>query len=307
MKGERMGKKDIIDKKIEKNNDVFADIFNTLLFKEEVIRPEKLKPGVTNVIVEDKEADKDRYRDECKLYEESSLVVVSLGIENQTEKDNLMPLRVMGYDYGEYLGQIINVKKTKLPYLYPSITLVLNFSDTRWRRPRSLKECIRYNKKLWPYVNDYKIYVVDMNFLSDEEIRKFKSDLGGILKILKDIREDKFEPSKYNYKFAHPDDAYKFISTYLKDERLEKAINDMKEESKEKEETTVCEAFDKLINEGIEKGRKQGIQEGIQQGIQEGIISTLKDMVATGDITMETAAKQMKVTVEEFENIIKED
>ncbi len=198
-----MGKKDIIDKKIEKNNDVFADVFNTLLFKEEVIRPEKLKPGVTNVIAEAKEGDKEHYRDECKLYEDSSLVVVSLGIENQTKKNNLMPVRVMGYDYGEYLGQIINVKKTKLPYLYPSITLVLNYSDTRWRKPRSLKECIRYNEKLWPYVNDYKMYVVDMNFLSDEEIKSFKSDLGGILKILKDIREDKFEPSKYDYQFDH--------------------------------------------------------------------------------------------------------
>ncbi len=56
---------------------------------------------------------------------------------------------------------------------------------------------------------------------------------------------------------------------------------------KEKEEPTVCEAFDKLINEGI--------------------ISMLKDMIASGDITMEIAAKQMKVTVEEFENMIKEE
>ncbi len=64
-----MGKKDTVSKKIERNNDVFADIFNTLLFKKEVIQSQKLKPGVTNVLVETKKGDK------------------SLGLENQTEKD----------------------------------------------------------------------------------------------------------------------------------------------------------------------------------------------------------------------------
>lgn len=286
-----MGEKDTIDKKIEKNNDVFADIFNTLLFKEEVIKPQQLKPGVTNVVVEVKDGVENRYRDECKLYEDSSLVVVSLGIENQTKKDNLMPVRVMGYDYGEYLGQLINVKNVKLPYLYPSITLILNYSDTRWGKPRSLKECIRYNEKLWPYVNDYKMYVVDMNFLSDEEIGSFKSDLRGILTLLKDIREGKLEPTKYDFSFDHPEDAYRFISTYLQDERLEEIVYSSAEKEG-KENGTVCKAFDDLINKGHE------------EGLKEGKISMLKQLIDSGVVSMEEGAKQMGVTRDEFESMM---
>ena len=280
MKGERMGKKDTVSKKIERNNDVFADIFNTLLFKKEVIQSQKLKPGVTNVLVETKKGDK------------------SLGLENQTEKDNLMPVRVMGYDYGEYLGQISNVGSVKLPYLYPSITLVLNFSDTRWEKPESLKECIRYNEVLWPYISDYKMHVVDMNFLTDEEIGNFKSDLRGIFTLLKDIREGKFEPTKYDFCFKHPDDAYKFISVYLQDDRLEEVIHNA--EKKERKGTTMCEAFDKLINEGIERGIERGIKQGIKTGREEGRISMLKQLIDSGTITTEIAAEQMGVTGEKL-------
>lgn len=125
--------------------------------------------------------------------------------------------------------------------------------------------------------------MIDINFLTDKEITEFSSDLRGIFKVLKDIREEKFEPAKYNFKFKHPADAYSFISTYLQDERLEMATHNM--ENEEKEKINMCEAFDKLINDGIEQGT----------------VNTLILLVKDGTITVEKAASMASLTKTEFE------
>lgn len=40
-----MGKKDLAEKKLEDYNDVFADIFNTLLFGRKLLDPQRLREG----------------------------------------------------------------------------------------------------------------------------------------------------------------------------------------------------------------------------------------------------------------------
>ena len=315
-------KKDKAAKRLEIHNDVFADVFNTLLFKEKIIQPDELKPGVTNVLIHSKTdrqdnasedkvngvitehstelptdflglEDKEGFRDVCKIYDNKALSIVSLGIENQSVKDNLMPLRVMMYDLGEYLAQVANIKSKRLPYLHGAITVVLNFSDRRWNKPKSLKDCIRRDRRLEPYISDYKIHVIDVNFLSDEEIDCLSSDLRGILRVLKDIREEKFEPAKYKFAFKHQEDAYGFISAYLDDDRFYKAIKKLKiEKSISKTEgtgeNTMCEALDKLINEGEERG------------IERGTSQTLFRLVISKNLTVDVAAKDMGVSNEEF-------
>ena len=47
---------------------------------------------------------------------------------------------------------------------------------------------------------------------------------------------------------------------------------------------------------GIEKGRKEGRKEGRE----EGIISTFKELVKDGTLTIEAAAKKMGVSVDDF-------
>lgn len=311
-------KKDKAAKRLEIHNDVFADVFNTLLFKEKIIQPDELKPGVTNVLVhsktdrqdnisEDKAdsvvadhstefptdfldlKDKEGFRDVCKIYDNKALSIVSLGIENQSVKDNLMPLRVMMYDLGEYLAQVANLKSKQLPYLHGAITVVLNFSERRWNKPKSLMDCIRHDKRIEPFISDYKIHVIDVNFLSYEEIDCLTSDLRGILRVLKDIREDKFEPVKYKFAFKHQEDAYGFISAYLDDDRFYKAIKKLKIENNISKtegigEHTMCEALDRLINEGEERGK----------------IKSLMELVSDGTITLEKALTKVDITKEQF-------
>lgn len=61
-----------------------------------------------------------------------------VGLENQTEADPDMTLRVMGYDGAEYRAQLLADNSVK--NRYPVVTLVLYFGyEKRWNKPRRLK------------------------------------------------------------------------------------------------------------------------------------------------------------------------
>lgn len=131
-----MGKPDQHEKRLEEYNDVFADIYNTLVFKSEVLDENKLMAGPTESI-NDLDTDDllEQRRDVYKHYGELEpvsklycskesnvhLKLANFGIENQTTIDALMPLRTMSYDLGSYRQQINDnstlakkYKKTKL-------------------------------------------------------------------------------------------------------------------------------------------------------------------------------------------------
>jgi predicted transposase/invertase (TIGR01784 family) len=71
-------------------------------------------------------------------------------------------------------------------------------------------------------------------------------------------------------------------------------VVDETKENKEKRVEYMSYMMDMLRSEerGIEKGRKEGREEGI--------ISTFKELVKDGTLTIETAAKKMGVSVDDF-------
>lgn len=70
----------------------------------------------------------EQLRDTLKEYRDAeSYVIAAYGIENQSGYGAAMPIRVMGYDYGNYRRQLLAEKK----WLHPVVTIVLNFS-VKW-------------------------------------------------------------------------------------------------------------------------------------------------------------------------------
>ena len=123
--------------------------------------------------------------------------------------------------------------------------------------------------------------------------------------MLKYVREDKFEPERYKFAFKHQEEAYRFISTYLDDNRFIKVIHELKLQNNrgEKERTgenTMCEALDKLINEGEKRGEERGEKRGMECGIERGTLQTLMSLVDDGSITVEKALTKVDMTEEEF-------
>ena len=131
-----MGQKDLTEKLLEDYEDVFSDIFNVLVFENNVIKQQYLRAGAIESIYKAENGNyRDQFRDVLKEYTDSCLLeIASLGIENQSTLDNYISVRVMGYDYVKYRSQI---DREKYPLL-PVLTIVLNFSDVQWNAAKSL-------------------------------------------------------------------------------------------------------------------------------------------------------------------------
>ena len=92
-----MAEKDLAEKKLEDYGDVFADIYNTLLFGKQLLVPEQLFAGSTESIYKSaKDQWKEQRRDTVKEYMNCvNLTIATLGIENQSTIDENEPIRVM--------------------------------------------------------------------------------------------------------------------------------------------------------------------------------------------------------------------
>ena len=185
-----MGQKDITQKNFEAYNDVFSDIVNGTLFDgREVIKPEALVDAIAKSqykaddnVIHEQERDVAKYWTDKNCYIRLAL----LGFENQLAIDMDMPLRVMGYDGSSYRDEMNNDeivideatgKKHKIRHeRYPVVTIVLYFGKVPWKKPLRLYDVLKISDELKPFVNDYKINLIDVPRLTGEQVEKFTSD-----------------------------------------------------------------------------------------------------------------------------------
>ena len=117
-----MGRKDIITKEYMEDTEVFADVFNHMIYKgEKVIDPKNLKElDTANVIIpygaDGAEVPYQKYRDVFKILcamEDENAVYLLLGVENQSNVHYAMPVKNMVYDSLEYAAQVQKVEIKK--------------------------------------------------------------------------------------------------------------------------------------------------------------------------------------------------
>ncbi|MCB6141677.1 Rpn family recombination-promoting nuclease/putative transposase [Lachnospira pectinoschiza] len=169
-----MGIKDLTEKILEDYNDIFADIVNVLVFKgKQRIKPETLvNTGVHSQYKNDKNGVlHEQERDVAKYWMNGKVRIALCGLENQTAVEPKMPLRVFGYEGASYRGQL--EEKSAVPV----ITLVLYFGNEHWRAEKHLKDLLDIPEGMEEYVNDLKINVFEIAWLTDEQISMFKSDM----------------------------------------------------------------------------------------------------------------------------------
>jgi len=163
-------------------------------------------------------------------------------------------------------------------------------------------------QKLRSLSGDYRVQLIPMRFIAEEDLEKMDSDLKYVLGIMKCTRsEKKYEAyiRKNREYFSHiPRSAADVIDvcTNIRDimSCLEFTLN---EESGE-EEADMCkalndikrEAENKGIRQGREEGRKQGREQGRKQGMKEGAFNTLCSLVKDGLLELEEAAKRANLT-----------
>ena len=279
-----MAEKDITEKNLEALNDVFADIVNVLLFKgEQVINEKDLETDTTKSMFKADGKIHEQERDVSKFWKNGEIRISILGIENQTAQDSDMPLRVISYDGASYKQQLLDKNQKKR---YPVATLVLYFgTEEKWSKAKNLYDCFQIPEKLKPFVNDYKINVFNIAFLSPKTIAMFKSDFKIIAEYFRAKRlNQKYKGSQE--KLKHANETLKMFSALTGDNSFEKVYN---EGNSKKGGITMCDVVERIRNDGRTEG-------------QERIIMNLIESNAG---TIEQIAAWVKLPVKEVQKIAK--
>ena len=243
-----MGEKDIAEKNLEAFNDVFADIVNVLLFKGNKLMKEKdLESAVKDSMFKADGKIHQQERDVSKFWKNGEVRISILGFENQTNPDKDMPLRVISYDGASYKQQLLD-KKAK--QRYPVATIVLYFgTKEKWSTPKNLFGCFNVPEELKPFVNDYKINVFNIAWLSDKTIDMFQSDFKIVAKYFKTVRL-KRDYKGSNEEIRHVDALLKMLSALTGDNSFEEVYN---VGNLKKGGVTMCEVVEKIKAEGKEE------------------------------------------------------
>ena len=269
-----MAEKDITEKSLESLNDVFADIINVLLFNgENLVKEDELEQGRERGDYQGESGIREYERDSSKFWKNNNIRLSLFGLENQTEAEDDMPFRVIGYDGGAYRDQLFYYKgedgnRHKSTVRYPVITLVLYLGyEHKWDKARSLYEALddKIPDALKPYVKDYELNIFDIAFLSEEKVKMFKSDFGIVADYLYQMRTNgNYTPSDQT--IIHVREVLNFMSAVTDDVRFEETADAVLEGDEPK---NMCTVLDKIENKGRQEGRLEGRLEGKQEGYQE--------------------------------------
>ena len=226
-----MSQKDITEKTLFAYNDVFADVVNALLFNgEQVIAEKELVDQTPRAAYKADGVVRDIERDVAKRWLKNDIRIACIGIENQTEPDQDMALRVFSYDSAEYRTQY---KK-------------------HWDKPQSLLEAVNVPDILRPYVSDIKINLYEIAYLEDEQLEYFHSDFRVVADYFSQMRKNnKYVPSSET--INHVESVLQLMSVMTKDSRFEDVLK--KQNEPEGGVHTMCEVLDRVEAIGEIKGR----------------------------------------------------
>ena len=253
--------KDILEKHLESFNDVFSDMMNVFIFGgDEVINENDLEDVNPNSFYVENAKTKEQERDIAKKWIKENVIISFMGIENQTEQDPTMPLRVISYDGASYKYMLAS----DIPPC-PVITFVLNFSMKRWSASKSVLDYLNVNDRLKPFVSDYRINVIDVAYLSRETINKFKSDFKIIADYFVQMRKTgEYKPMTDEIK--HIWELLLLMGKLTDDDRFK--VEYYREHREER--ANMCEVLDKIINEGKAEGAHEKAVSGAMRLIKRG-------------------------------------
>jgi hypothetical protein len=253
-----MGQKDISEKTLIDYNDVFADIVNGIVFKgEQRMHPDTLENmTVYSQYKADDSKLHEQERDVAKYWKENNVRIAIYGFEDESVPEKQMPVRIIGYDGASYRSQLGSRE------IYPVVTIVLYFgTKRRWNEPKSLKELMNIPKGMEEYVNDYHINVVEVAWLTEEEIASFKSDFRIVANFFRKKRINENYIPDDPTEIKHVDEVLKLLSVMTHDNNYELEIKDI-----DKGGVSMCTVAQNLLRQGRIEGHNEGRIEGINLG-----------------------------------------
>ena len=205
-------------------------------------------------------------RDVAKRWVKKNLQIACLGMENQTEPDPDMVLRVYGYDGAEYRSQLLRENRDKPRY--PVITLVLYFGYAkRWDKPVYLYDTVPVPEIIKPYLSNIKINVFEIAFLSREKLDYFHSDFKTVADYFIQMRENgEYKPSPE--RLCHVEAVLQLLSVMTDDTRFEDVLN---------QKEIIREGGVHNMNEWLDRVEAASRAEGMARGEIIGAIKLYRD------------------------------
>lgn len=276
-----MGQKDMVEKIMEDYPDVFADIVNVLLFDgKQVILEEDLKEtGMRSQFKADTGRIHEEERDVGKYWIRDGVIQAMIGLENQSQPDGVMPMRIIGYDGASYKSQLAGREDHQR---YPVITLVLYFGGKRWSgNRRSLWELFAEennpahkngkptHREISHFAEDYHMRLFEIAYLSEKQLKMFRSDFGLLAEYM--VRKRKNEPFRIpqDRQIRHVDAFLKMLSVFADEKYVEECAKSLVERSRKGERIMGCD----ISAAWADLGRKEGRQEGLLTGRKEGLLT----------------------------------
>lgn len=244
---------------------------------KDVVKPKDLQviDSEADVIVTDKEGNTfpiRKNRDIIRRWKNRTNLAV-LAIENQTNINNTMPVRMMLYDalaYDEQLRanhkekRLKNGKEptgdyhstfSKVDKIYPVISIVFYYGEAQWNSNIKLFDMFKcaeddfIKDKLLEYTPNYKINLLDAHNV--EMIGKYKTDLQMVFGMLK-CSYSKEDIKDY---FTSNESLLKNVSKETVDVVNSLMMEDILQYSEKGEGVNMCKAFRELIEEATAEGR----------------------------------------------------
>ena len=283
-----MGAKDLAEKNLLQYKDVFSDIVNVNLFggrcyvsEEELSREpgELITKAVSGKNLRQLQMDVPM---KCKKNNRSFF----LCLENQSDKNNVMPVRDMGYQHAKYMEQIKEAKESNRKTgnypnpmtkelndsqkLSPVITLVLNYSQKEWKKPKQLQDVLNIPKDiknmLLKHIPSYAIDVINLANQSESTMQMYHSDFKYIVRYLS-CKNDKEKLESFfrttDFELDHPEAFLDWLAAVANDERYIKAKQLIDKQNEKGGHINMCVLLDMYE----ERGEKRGIAIGEERGI----------------------------------------
>ncbi|MBR6626561.1 MAG: Rpn family recombination-promoting nuclease/putative transposase [Lachnospiraceae bacterium] len=287
------------------DNTRYADLINGYVFEgRQVVRPEDVteldsQTGYRN--------GRTKHRD---LLRKTALGMnfAIVGVENQDYVDYLMPMRVMGYDVGEYQRQAAIRRKElnrywngtkdemlsgfcKKDLLTPCITLVLYYG-LDWDGAKDIHSLLNLKDippEVLKWVSNYSINLINIRQIKDMDI--FITDLKQVFSFIK-YSEDKILLRR----LVNEDPSYRQLEPEAYDVAV--AFTRAKELAAVRDEYIKGGRVDmcKALTEMLQDERSEGIEQGIEQGKLDVLISLVED----GILSIAQAAERLGISEKDF-------
>ena len=270
-------KPDTILKTFWKNNQRFADLFNTVLFEgNPVLKPNDLQEVDTDVssII--------KFNGHVETVQRILDVVrktaygvdfIIWGLENQEKIHYAMPLRHMIGDSLIYLkeyNEIAAKNRKEKEYstsdeflsalkkddrLHPVINLCIYYGEKEWDGPFNLLDMLVIPEYLKPLVSDYRMNLIQVR--QSENLCFQNQDISIVFDMIRSIYNKDYETFHEMYKDKTMSAELGLtVGSVVKSQAI---INEVMKMEEKRSEVDMCDALQRWFDEAVQKGKIEGV------------------------------------------------